>query len=134
MFLCLSLCTYLRKKKGKRETARSDFYNSFSTVSAMFTWLGLVNAVEGSKSEIGPTLFASCGAEAPLFIVITSLYWTTLQVGQSVDAVTTCIDSVTMATPIRIAMTFCLGSKTLPPVPFRGAIGILSAFSLTQYK
>ena len=89
MFLCLSLCTYLRKKKEKRETARFDIYSNFITVSAMFTWLGLVNAVEGSRSESGPTLVASCGADAPLFIVITSLYWTTLQVGQSVDAVTT---------------------------------------------
>src|SRR5665647_3247533 len=88
----------------------------------MFTWLGLVNAVEGSKSESGPTLFASCGAEAPLFTVIPPSQFTTLQVGQSVDAVTTCTDSVTMATPIRIAMTFCLGSKILPPVPLRALL------------
>lgn len=75
MFLCLSLHinSYSRQKKGKRETARLVIYNSFSTVSAMFTWLGLVNAVEGSRSESGPTLVASCGAEAPLLTVMTSL-------------------------------------------------------------
>jgi hypothetical protein len=36
---------------------------------------------------------------------------------------------VMRAAPIRIAITFCLGSKILPPVPHRGAIGILVAVS-----